>query len=159
MYYHIGGSGKYTNEHKAGLKPIGSIPKKHSTNHHNKGNKHKSRESENDILVYQSTKPHPSTSQLLQDPQKFLDNLRKEQNDLLLKLLDGERRAEDERIQSLRLVGSNDVNERNRLELVFAEERRRASERIILMTKTHEKRLKEVVIQVELGRAANHSNM
>ena len=101
----IGGSGKYTNEHQAGLKPIGAAGKiKH---HHNKQHTNKSpthgKSAADDILVYQSTKPHPSTQQLLQDPQRFLDQLRKEQNDLLLKLLEVERRAEDECIQSLRL--------------------------------------------------------
>ena len=88
----------------------------------------------------------------MNDPQRFLDNLRKEQNDLLLKLLEMERRAEDERVANLKLLSNRDVDERNRLELVFAEERRRASERIIVMTKQHEKKLKEAVIQVELNR-------
>lgn len=39
----------------------------------------------------------------------------------------------------------------SRLELVFAEERKRASERIITMTKDHEKKMKDVILAMDLG--------
>ena len=38
-----------------------------------------------------------------------------------------------------------------RLELVFAEERKRASERIIAMTKDHEQKMKQVILAMDLG--------
>lgn len=39
----------------------------------------------------------------------------------------------------------------SRLELVFAEERKRASERIIEMTKDHEQKMKQVILAMDLG--------
>ena len=38
--------------------------------------------------------------------------------------------------------------EAQRMELVFAEERRRASERIVNLTKEHEKRIKDAVLSM-----------
>lgn len=141
-----GGSGRYKNEKKSGLAPVGG---KKKVVEQKKGKK----VTKSDVVVFKSSKPHPDNQKnMMNDPQRFLDNLRKEQNDLLLKLLEMERRAEDERVANLKLLSNRDVDERNRLELVFAEERRRASERIIVMTKQHEKKLKEAVIQVELNR-------
>ena len=40
---------------------------------------------------------------------------------------------------------------KNRLELVFAEERKRASERIISLTKSHEQKMKNVIIAMDLS--------
>jgi hypothetical protein len=144
-----GGRGSYKSERNSGLAPVGakkSLPMA-------KKKKKIAKPTAPEIVVFKSSKPHPDNQKnLLNDPQKFLDNLRKDQNDLLLKLLEMERRQEDERVASLRLLSNKDAVERNRLELVFAEERRRASERIIVMTKQHEQRLKEAVIQVELHR-------
>lgn len=39
----------------------------------------------------------------------------------------------------------------NRLELVFTEERQRASERIIAMTKDHESKMRELVIAMDFS--------
>ena len=38
-----------------------------------------------------------------------------------------------------------------RLELIFAEERKKASERIISMTKDHERKMKDVILAMDLG--------
>lgn len=146
-----GGSGRYKSERQSGLSVVGG-QKRGVVAGKKKIQSNKS--SKPEVVVFRSTKPHPDNQKnMMNDPQKFLDNLRKEQNDLLLKLLELERRAEDDRAASLKLLSNKDVDERNRLELVFAEERRRASERIVVMTRTHEKKLKEAVIQVELNRA------
>lgn len=70
--------------------------------------------------------------------QNQLEELRKHQNKALLEVLEDERVAEEGRMEMSR--GVTDTKERNRLELVFAEERKRASERIIAMTKEHEQK-------------------
>lgn len=59
--------------------------------------------------------------------------MRREQNEALLRVLEDERSAEERRERSLKIVA--DQQERNRLEIVFADERKRASERIIKLTK------------------------
>lgn len=150
-----GGSGKYKKEKKAGLKPVLGQP---SSKPNSKSKNKRSNGNANDIVVFKSTKQHPdSAPSMMKNPQQYLDQLRKEQNEYLLKLLEQERFQEDERINALKLVAGKEVDERNRLELVFAEERRRASERIINTTRMHEKKLKEAVIAVELGRNAASS--
>ena len=158
-----GGSGKYKKEKSAGLKPLlGQSGSNFSSNSKNSKKKSKrpnsngnSNGNANDVVVFKSTKQHPDNApSLMNNPQKYLDSLRKDQNESLLKLLENERFQEDERINALKLVAGKEIDERNRLELVFAEERRRASERIIHTTRMHEKKLKDAVIAVELGRSA-----
>lgn len=78
------------------------------------------------------------------DPQRQLEQLRREQNEALLRVLEDERAAEEQREKSMRIVP--DQFERNRLEIVFADERKRASERIIKLTKEHEQRIKDSVL-------------
>lgn len=73
--------------------------------------------------------------------QNEIDTLRRQQNQALLALLDEERIAEEDRTRMGKLVKDHD--ERHKLELVFSEERKRASERIISMTRQHEMNLKE----------------
>jgi hypothetical protein len=81
------------------------------------------------------------------DMRTRVELLRKEQNQVLLKVLDEERKFEEDRSRAGKMAG--DKNERNRLELVFAEERRRASERIVGLTKEHERKLKEAVVTMK----------
>jgi len=78
------------------------------------------------------------------DPQRQLEQLRREQNEALLRVLEDERSAEEQREKSLKIVA--DQQERNRLEIVFADERKRASERIIKLTKEHESRIKDAIL-------------
>jgi len=78
------------------------------------------------------------------DMRSRVEQLRKEQNEILLRVLDEERKFEEDRGRAGKMA--KDINERNRLELVFAEERRRASERIVSLTKEHERKLKEAVV-------------
>ena len=85
------------------------------------------------------------------DPKRQLEIMKKEQNEALLRVLEDERFAEETREKMLRTVTED---ERRKLELIFAEERRRASERIISLTKEHEARIKDAVItMMSLGKA------
>lgn len=78
------------------------------------------------------------------DPQRQLEQLRREQNEALMRVLEEEKSAEEARERMSRAVLSE--IEASRLELVFAEERRRASERIVRLTKEHEQRIKDAVL-------------
>ena len=78
------------------------------------------------------------------DPQRQLETLRREQNEALLRVLEEERAAEESR-ERLGRTGLSE-QERSRLELVFADERRRASDRIVKLTKEHEQRIKDAVL-------------
>ncbi len=100
---------------------------------------------------------------LVLDPQKTLDRLRREQNDILLRVLEQERSAEEEREAAIRQMivdsrsaGANEENilaEKSKLELLFAEERKRASQRIIQLTKDHENKIKGAVVEMmDLGK-------
>ena len=84
------------------------------------------------------------------DPHRKIEHMRREQNEVLLRVLDEERRAEENRVHFLReaLLGGSDVSEaeRKQLETVFAVERRAASERIVNLTKTHQHNLKSAVV-------------
>lgn len=81
-------------------------------------------------------------------PRARLEGLRREQNSVLLGVLEEERVAEAERERASRLLGSQEVEERRQLELVFAEERKRASERIIALTRLHEDRMRDAVLSL-----------
>ena len=95
------------------------------------------------------------------DPQRQLEQLRREQNEALMRVLEEEKSAEEARERMSRAVMSE--VEASRLEMVFAEERRRASERIVRLTKEHEERIKEAVLsQMALsskGKAKQVSSM
>jgi hypothetical protein len=80
------------------------------------------------------------------DPEKHLEQLRREQNQALIRVLEEERGAEESRERMAFAVLSE--QEAQRMELVFAEERRRASERIVTLTKEHEKRIKDAVLSM-----------
>lgn len=130
-----GGKGKYEKELKGG--------KKATATH-----------------IFGDGKPPPATREIerltfavqtmVVDPEQQLDQLRREQNAALLRVLEEERKAEDEREQALSHL--TDDKERHRVELLFAEERRAASERIIRLTKEHDIRIREAVVKMmELG--------
>jgi hypothetical protein len=98
-----------------------------------------------------TAKPPPTIERLtleahtkIVDPQRQLEQLRREQNEALLRVLEDERSAEEQREKTLKIV--SDQKERNRLEIVFADERKRASERIIKLTKEHEARIKDAIL-------------
>lgn len=86
------------------------------------------------------------------DPQRQLELLRREQNDALMRVLEDERFAEDSREKALaQLTGDDEETqkERQQLEMIFSEERKRASERIVRLTKEHETRIKEAVLTLQ----------
>ena len=80
------------------------------------------------------------------DPEKHLEQLRREQNEALMRVLQEEKGNEESRERMAHSVLSE--QEAERMELVFAEERRRASERIVRLTKEHEQRVKEAVLSM-----------
>ena len=90
------------------------------------------------------------------DPHHRVEHVRREQNDVLLRVLDEERRADENRVQFLRDAlsrpgatgGYVSEDEKRQLELLFAQERRRASERIVRLTKDHEANLKNVMMSL-----------
>jgi len=92
------------------------------------------------------------------DPTRRVEHVRREQNEALLRVLDEERRAEENRVHFLRDAMSrpgqvSDV-EKTQLEQLFAEERRKASERIVQITKAHEQNLKNVMLDLISARTS-----
>jgi len=133
-----GGTGKYKKEKSLGKKPVG-------------GAALKAVRAKQDEPIEKLTMSIAKTDMRLppsaasgKNLRSNLEKLRKDQNEILLKVLEEERKSEEDRARASRSVP--DVDERNRLELVFAEERRRASERIIQLTREHEQNLKDVVV-------------
>lgn len=94
------------------------------------------------------------------DPNKSLDKLRKEQNEFLLNVLAQEKRAEEERERALKQLEIDAANaqtdthklsilaEKSKLEMLFVDERKRASEKIIGLTKEHEAKIREAVVNM-----------
>lgn len=132
-----GGTGKYKDEKGQGLEkhtvkkmstlePKGSMSSKQASNTIEK-------------LSLQSQYP-------VVDPDKQLEQLRREQNEALMRVLEEEKANEEARERMSQQVFSE--QEAERMELVFAEERRRASERIVRLTKEHEKRVKDAVLSM-----------
>ena len=83
------------------------------------------------------------------NPRLEIEALRREQNNILLSVLDEEKVAEAKRVQASREVQLGDVEERKKLEMIFVEERKRASERIINLTRLHEERLRSVIQEID----------
>ena len=129
-----GGKGNYKNERATGKKAV-SVKKMSYTDKTGMTPAQASRTVEK--LSLQSQNP-------IVDPEKHLEQLRKEQNDALIRVLEEERGAEESRERMAFAVLSE--AEAQRMELVFAEERRRASERIVNLTREHEKRIKDAVL-------------
>ena len=124
------GKGKYEKEIKSGKTPAGvpkSVPKK------------KLGSIEGSYVTFEKPKEDSQ-----EDHRKVLEALRKKQNEVLLRILEDEKQAEEQRATALR--GTTDPESRNNLEKIFAEERKRASERIIRQTKENEAIIKKAII-------------
>lgn len=132
-----GGTGKYEADRAGGKKhPVGWIDS-------NKQASQTEPTKEYPKLVIHQTRG-PQSDSVVKDVTQWqaeIDAMRRQQNQALLKLLDEERIAEEDRGKMGKLV--KDHEERHRLELVFSEERKRASERIINLTRQHEMNIKE----------------
>jgi len=96
-------------------------------------------------------KPSNKGQKTHEEMRRQLESTRKQQNEHLLKLLAIEQAAEEDRMLAYKNTRSSDVEESKRLELVFAEERRRSSEKIISLTKQHEQRIRELLMDIELA--------
>ncbi len=131
-----GGQGKYSTESKTGKKAV-SVKKVSYTDKKTYTPSQAAKTIER--LSLQSQNP-------VVDPEKQLEQLRREQNEALIRVLEEERGAEESRERMAFAVLSE--QEAQRMELVFAEERRRASERIVNLTKEHEKRIKDAVLSM-----------
>lgn len=165
-----GGSGKYKKEMKQGLTPVnfhpvepqkpgepalgGKQPKRSGIN----GSKSK-RPAGKTGNVTETLKTAADIERLtytaqsrVVDPHSRLEQLRKQQNETLKRILQEEREAEEERERAVQSVGKEDEDERKKLEQIFAEERRRASDRIIEATREHEQHMKDAILSMmELG--------
>jgi cystathionine beta-lyase family protein involved in aluminum resistance len=86
---------------------------------------------------------YSATSKVV-DPEMQLEKIKKEQGEILKAVIAEERAAEEHRESKGRTV--TDPEERDRLDNIFAEERRRASDRIIAATKAHENAVKGAVL-------------
>jgi len=129
-----GGTGKYKNESKKG-KAVASVKKMSYPGTSSMTPKQANQTIERLSLQSQVT---------VVDPDMQLEQLRREQNEALMRVLEEEKGAEESRERMSKAVFSE--QEAQRMELVFAEERRRASERIVKLTKEHENRIKDAVL-------------
>jgi hypothetical protein len=120
------GRGKYEDEMKSGKTPASGAKIQKSN--------------PSEILVSFESKETSNET----DTRRELEVLRRKQNEILLRILEDEKRAEEERMGALR--GTADKESRNSLELIFAEERKRASERIIKQTKENEFVIKQAIL-------------
>ena len=132
---YAGGHGKYGSEKMQGKSRVAPVGHSQST------------QSPITRLAQASRKEDKTHEEM----RRQLEGTRKQQNENLLKLLAVEQAAEDERALAYKNTRSADVEERTRLELVFAEERRRSSEKIISLTKQHEKRIRDLLMDIELA--------
>jgi hypothetical protein len=149
-----GGTGKYEKEYSRGLTAAGPTKGQRPANGLGAQQATHIKQSRSiEKLTVAAQKP-------VVDPQKYLEQIRREQNELMLRMLEEERAQEEERVQEIDSMRKEIMStyeedtkarleeECSRLELVFAEERQRASERIILTTKNHEARVKEIVLSM-----------
>ena len=79
------------------------------------------------------------------DPEAQLDRIKSTQGGILKGLLEQERLAEEQREFMAR--GLTDPVEKASLEAIFAEERNRASDRIMAATKKHDQVIKQAVLE------------
>ncbi|RYH28549.1 hypothetical protein EON65_11780 [archaeon] len=143
-----GGKGKYKQELHKGLTPQGlplEIPKKDT----------KSVEENVAEAVALSDKVEKLTYEAqssVVDDIEDIDKLRKDLNETMKNLLEEERVAEDERLRVLASI--TDPDEKAKVDQIFAEERRRASEKIIAATRDYDKTIKKAMLKtVNLGKA------
>ena len=121
------GKGKYTKELKAGKMPAGAA-------------KIQSKKLNESLVIFENKVSNLDDN----DTKRELEILRRKQNEILLRVLEEERKAEERRMSALRDTTDNET--RANLELIFAEERKRASERIIQQTKENEAIIKHAMI-------------
>jgi hypothetical protein len=133
------GTGKYKKELSKGLTPTGldlPAPKNELSQTLELANKVEK-------LTFEAT-----TSVI--DSEKSIDQIEKELKAQLHEIIDEERLAEEDRSETISRL--RDESEKARLEHIFAEERQRASERIMKATKDHDDVLKKAMLAaVNLG--------
>lgn len=144
-----GGRGKYSKELEQGLTPQGlplELPKKPANSVDDNVKDAIELAEKVEKLTYEA-----GTSVI--DEKDDVDKLRKEMNAAMKILLEEERNAEDERLMVL--AGMKDPEEKQRLEQIFAEQRRRASEKIVAATRDYDKTIKQAMLKtLNLGPAA-----
>ena len=145
-----GGKGKYEQDRAGGKKhPVGWI----DNDNLDKKDEEQPQQYEK-VVIHKAKNQHADTA--VKDVatwQAEIDAMRRQQNQALLKLLEEERLAEEDRGKMGKLV--KDHEERHRLELVFSEERKRASERIISLTRQHELNIKEAQSRIQDAEATD----
>ena len=130
------GQGKYEKEKSEG-KVAKTVPKA--------GDKKKKKRDDN-LVTFISMEQTPD----YEAQKKEIEAMRKKQNEILLRVLEDEKNAEEQRMSALR--NTTDPESRANLELIFAEERKRASERILQQTKENEALIKKRVLATSLNR-------
>lgn len=145
--YADGGKGKYKTELQKGLTPAGlplEPPKKPSNSIEDNVEQAVQLAEKIEKLTYEA-----QTSVV--DEADDVDKIRKEMNAMMKVLLEEERTAEDERLKVL--ASLNDPQERANIEAIFAEERRRASEKITSASREYDKTIKQAMLKtLKLGR-------
>lgn len=130
------GKGKYTGELKQGLQPLNmDVPKDSKASN-----------------VQETLQLAEKVEKLTYDAQQKVvdsdDGVKKMQESMassLAKVIEEERLAEENRSESIRNL--NDPEERAKVEQIFAEERARASERIITATKEHDQAVRRALLR------------
>ncbi len=139
-----GGTGKYQKEINKGLKPTGlavEMPKNRASD-----------VADTLALAEKVEKLTYEATSSVVDGDKSLEALEKELKEKLQDMIDEERIAEEERVETI--VRLKDSTEKARLEHIFAEERQRASERIRRATREHDETIKKAMLKtVNLGSA------
>lgn len=137
-----GGTGKYQKELKKGFSPVGlDISLQVSETEIKSEKVSDTIDTANKIerLTYSAKKS-------VVDPEKVLEKLKKKQNEELKKILEEERLAEEERLELGKTI--EDPKEKEKMEQIWADERQRASERIMEATRENEREMKEAVIKL-----------
>lgn len=140
------GTGKYSRELNQGLTPTGlplELEKKAANSVEDNVAEAVELAERVERLTYQA-----QTSVV--DEADDVDKLRKDMNAMMKVLLEEERNAEDERLNVL--ASMSDQAERAGVEAIFAEERRRASDKIIAATRDYDKTIKQAMLKtMKLG--------
>jgi hypothetical protein len=138
-----GGKGEYKEEMAKGLKPTGLFipPEKRDATAGDVENTIKlSQKVEKLTYSAQTSALDPDGSQ-----EKFIEDLKKELNKKLESVLMEEQEAEDDRMEVL--LNVHDPAEKANLEAIFSDERQRASDRIIAISKENEAIVKKALLQ------------
>lgn len=126
----LGGEGKYHKEKSEGLAPATAARPQRVVK---------------EVEVLEKLTSESKTRAV--DPNKLVEQLRKNQTEELSAVLEDERQAEVARENALKRVsGAEAAAEKAKLDAIFGEERRRASERILRLTKDHERQLRSLVL-------------